>query len=225
MGPLLHLQVGALAANARPYDLRERRLVMLSALAPDLDGVFFWNAELWERMHHTVSHNVYFAAAVAAVFAVYNRKRRTEMLIVCFLTAIAQMLIDGLTNDPSWKQKYFWPLWDKDFALAHFIDYEHLAFVQVWVIQGVLTVLLLISIAWLYRKNGRTFLELASTRLDRFITDFVVLGFTGRCQVCGQRAFYRDEDSGEPLCPAHAKIRPNLAVNKVSENTGARSDD
>ena len=56
MNPLVHVQVGSFLANAGSYNLRERRLIMLAAAAPDLDGALMFVGDL-AKYHHTVSRS------------------------------------------------------------------------------------------------------------------------------------------------------------------------
>ena len=212
MSPLYHLQVGSFIANAGQFNLRERRLIMLTSLAPDLDGIFFFNPNLWERCHHTFGHNLFSILLLALGLALYNRARRLQLLCLGAATGLLQVLIDQVTNDPSWRIMYFWPVWDHDFALGRYIAWPGLAFFQVWVVQSALMVLILSGTVLLYRRRGRTFLEFVSTRLDRLLTDFIVLPFTSRCQVCGQRASYRLSVDGRTVCGVHGRVQPNLTV-------------
>ena len=82
---------------------------------------------------------------------------------------------------------------------------------------------------FLYLKKDRTFLELISTNFDRFITNFIKYGFFGkqRCSVCGERAFYVDNESCEALCPEHSHIKRDLTVTKVEKDilNGDKKDD
>ena len=217
MSPLYHLQVGAFLANARPYTLRERRLIMLASLAPDLDGVFFFDADLWGRFHHTFSHNLFSMLFISLAFALYNRGRRLELFALCAASSMLQILIDVITNDPSWSQQFLRPLTDYNFTPAEFTDWSYLGAFQVYWVQGSLMVLILAGTVILYTKTGRTFLELASTRLDRFLTDFIVLSFTARCAVCQARARFRESATGVALCANHAEIRRDLSVGRKND--------
>jgi hypothetical protein len=229
MGPLVHLQVGAFIANARDYSLRERRLVMLSALAQDFDGIFIYPPELWHRMHHTFSNNIFWSLMIGILFALYNRGRRIEMFIVCTGAAFLQSLLDLITNDPSWPHMYLWPVSKFDFSLGNFIEWEHLSTLLTIGIQWPLMAAVFAGTVFLYIKNKRTFLELISVNLDVFITNFLKNGFLGkeRCSVCGQRAFYSDKETNEALCPEHAHIEKNLTVTKVNDEhvNGEKADD
>ncbi len=223
MSPLYHLQVGALIASARGYDSRERRLIMLASLLPDLDGIFIYPPELWEKLHHTFSNNLTFCLLVGAVFAVLSKKRRLEMFIVCSVTASLQLAIDLVTNDPSWPHAWLWPFSKVDLSLGNYIHYEHLRQITVIGVQGVLMVAILAGTIILYLKKKRTFLELISANLDRFLTDFIVFSFSKRCDVCGARAYYRDAETGAPLCPAHSSIKKDLTVSrKTGGDAGER---
>jgi hypothetical protein len=212
MSPLYHLQVGSFFANAGVDNQRDRRLVMLAALAPDADGIFFFNPGLWERFHHTFGHNIFFALFIGAVFGALARGSKTRVGLLAAATALLQVGLDNFTNDPTWKIMYFWPISHFDFALGNFIDWTGLAFFLVWVVQGSLMVAILVGTVWLYRRTGRTFLELFSPRLDRLLTDFIVLPFTAKCSVCGARASYRVTGSQDPVCGRHGRVRLNFTV-------------
>ncbi len=229
MSPLIHLQVGAFIANARDYSLRERRLVMLAALAQDFDGIFIYPPELWQRVHHTFSNNIFWSLLIGIIFALYNRGRRVEMFLVCTGAAFLQSLLDLITNDPSWPHMYFWPVSKFDFALGNFIEWEHLSTLLVVGIQGVLMAAVVTGTVFLYLKKDRTFLELISVNFDRFMTNFIKYGFFGKekCSVCKERAFYVDSEGGEALCPEHSHIEKNLTVTKVNKKNvnGEKTDD
>jgi membrane-bound metal-dependent hydrolase YbcI (DUF457 family) len=214
MSPLYHLQAGAFIANARKYNLRERRLIMLAALAPDLDGIFFFSSDLWGRFHHTFSHNIFSMLLVSLVLALINRARRLELFAACAVSAILQIFIDVVTNDLTWPQKFLRPLTDRQISIGQLTDWKYLNSFQVYWVQGLLMAAILIGTVVLYKRTGRTFLELISSRLDKFLTDFVVLFFTARCVACGARANYRETATGDPLCSIHARPRLNLTVER-----------
>lgn len=206
MSPLYHLQVGSFIANAGVDNQRDRRLVMLASLAPDADGIFFWNPALWEKWHHTFGHNIFFALLLGVIFGLLARGGKARVAALAAVAALLQVVTDNFTNDPSWKIMYFWPLSDFDFALGNFIAWPGLAPFQVWGVQGVLMVGIFAGTIVLYRRTGRTFLELVSPRLDKLLTDFIVLPFTARCAVCGARASYRTTDDGQAICGRHVRI-------------------
>ncbi len=217
MNPLYHLQVGSFIANARDYGLRERRMIMLASLAPDLDGVLIFNQGIWEQVHHTFSHNIFFVAGVSIAMALANKARRMEIFLVCLAAGALQLPLDSITNHPSWKQRFLWPISDFEFKLAALAQFEGLAFIQVKVVQTALMLAILAGTVYLYKRSGRTFIELLSAPLDRLLTDFITLPFKSRCAVCGRRAFYRESERGEPLCPHHAHVKKDLTIGRRRE--------
>jgi hypothetical protein len=212
MGPFYHLQVGSFLANAGKNDLRERRMIMYSALLTDIDGIPGLVNPDWMSLHHTFSHNLFFALVIAGIFSVLGRSRRPELFVFCFASSILQVVLDNLTNDVSWSIMYFWPVWQKDFSLANFSSWSHLnAFVK-YGVQGAFMVAVLAGTVILYLRTGRTFIEVFSARLDKFITDFLTLPFRAHCAECGNRAFYRETVTQTPLCGRHAHFRRDLTI-------------
>jgi len=225
MSPLNHLQYGWLMANLRDYDRRERRLIMLSALLMDLDGIFILLApilgifrldpvklEMLENLHHSFSHNIFFAGILGLVFGLFNRRRRLEMMLVCAGAGLLQVALDNLTNDPSWPIMYFWPVSKFDFGLGNFIVWPHLRVLTVWGLQGFFSVLIWGSTIMIYLRTGRTFLELVSENFDKFITNFITLPLRGPCSRCGNRGHYRCQRCGQEFCIEHCGIQRNLSV-------------
>ncbi len=225
MTPLNHLQYGWLAANLMDYDLRERRMIMMSALLVDLDGIFMalspilralrcelCDFDLMGRVHHTFSHNIFFALMLGLAFGLVNKRRRLEIFAVCSTVALLQIVIDNLTNDPTWPIMYLWPASTHDFSLGNFSDWPHLRFLTVWVIQGIFSVFIWACTVVIYIRRKRTFLELASTSLDKFITDFMILPFRARCEKCSNRAHYTCSECGKEFCIEHSKINRDLTV-------------
>lgn len=214
MGPFYHLQVGSFIANSRGFSLRERRLIMFSALLTDIDGIPGLINQNWMTLHHTFSHNIFFAFILAGVFAVFAKGKRLLLFGFCFAASISQVLLDNLSNDISWPIMYFWPVWQMDFSPGNFISWEHLnAFIKFGV-QGTLMIAILAGTVILYLRTGRTFIEAFSTRLDKFVTDFISLPFREKCSECGGRAFYRETLTNGPLCGLHAHIRRDLTVER-----------
>ena len=83
MSPITHLLVGWAVANTAPLSSRDRALVTLAGVIPDLDGlglvaeVLTRNAETpldwWSRYHHVLGYNIALAAVVAGAVALLRR--------------------------------------------------------------------------------------------------------------------------------------------------------
>ena len=93
MNPLTHLLAGWLAANTVPLSRRDRTLVTLSGVIPDIDGLgiiadlatrgspapldWYW------RFHHTLGHNLAFGLVVTtAAFCLAWRRGSSPVELV-----------------------------------------------------------------------------------------------------------------------------------------------
>ena len=91
MSPVTHFLSGWLLANTVKLERRDRALVTLSAVVPDIDGlgivaeVLTRNAErplLWWSNYHHVLHNLGFAIACAGLAFALGRKRMHTAALV-----------------------------------------------------------------------------------------------------------------------------------------------
>ncbi len=224
MNPLYHVAAGSFLANAKDFNLRERKLIMFAALSTDVDFLpSMVNPDL-ETLHHTFSHNIFWALGIGVILSLINRGRYLTMFLFCAVSSFVQVILDNLTNDVSWKIMYFWPAWKMDFALGNYIGWEYINVFIKYGVQGVFMAAILAGVVYLYLRKGRTFIELASWRLDRLLTDFIAAGFSGRrCAVCGARAFFRDSEDEEYLCGRHVRILRNFSVEK-KPGTGSEDE-
>jgi hypothetical protein len=85
LSPVTHLLIGWSVANAAPIGRRERALVALAGIAPDLDGLGIL-ADLatrssasptawWGSYHHLLGHNLGFALLLTGVALAASRRR------------------------------------------------------------------------------------------------------------------------------------------------------
>ncbi|GEM_PF-2053613 len=219
MNTIYHIQWGWLVGNVGQFDRRERRILMLASAAPDLDGIFIWNRELFEKMHHTFGHNLFFGVIVGGAMAAFAAKgRRAKMFLWSYAMVLLALFIDFITA-PEWPLRFFWPISKDAYYLTTMLHISSEAlpawnFALVKVLQLTLMVFLLGCTVYFYMKYRRTFLELISWRLDRFLTDFAILPFRYRCDFpdCRNRAHYECEDTGSVRCIKHCTINRNLSV-------------
>src|SRR3990167_2316095 len=91
MNPVTHLLVGWTVANTTTLTQRERALVAIAGIVPDVDGfgivtdLLTRNSEhpleLWGRFHHVLAHNLGFGLGVGlAAFALSRRRWVTASL-------------------------------------------------------------------------------------------------------------------------------------------------
>lgn len=210
MNTLHHLLYASAVANAVSMSRRERRLIMLAAIVPDLDGATFWNRELWETVHHTFGHNVFFAGAIAAAaFALGRAKRRARLALLCFGSTVFLHYGLDLAISGTWPFRPLWPASHFDANLGNFVaDSDALDWWLRVPIQYTLVVLAIALMVRTYRRHGRTALELVSYKLDDLVAGYVARSLAGKpCAQCGTRAGFRCAACHDPICGAHARIR------------------
>ncbi|SJZ76320.1 LexA-binding, inner membrane-associated putative hydrolase [Trichlorobacter thiogenes] len=175
MNPVTHLLLGWTVANVdTSLNRRERTVITLAGVAPDLDGLGLVAEVLtrgskhellwWSNYHHTALHNISFAVLVAIVaFLVTGRRWRVALL--AFASFHIHLLGDllgarGPEND-HWPIPYLTPfsdrwqwIWDGQWELNAWPNF---------VITGVL---LALTFYWAW-KRGYSPLEMVSCRADQ----------------------------------------------------------
>lgn len=171
MSPVTHFLSGWMLANSSRFDRRDRALVTLGCVVPDVDGlgaipqVLTANSahpiEWFSRYHHLL-HNFAFALAVAlASFFIATRRWKTALFV---LLAFHLHLLEDLVGARGPNGDY-WPL-------PYFLPFSRYSFNWngQWPLNGwqniTLTVGLLLVTFWLAWARGYSPLEMISQRLD-----------------------------------------------------------
>lgn len=162
MNPIVHAELSWLLAQGLP-DRRDRVLVTVAGLAPDLDGLsLLGGVDAYGRYHHLLFHGALGAAVTAAACAAFARKRGA----VAALAVVAfhlHLLCDLAGSGPGWPLWYYWPFdrtewfWSGQWDLASW---------QNSLIGMAVTALCLLSALVL----RRTAVELFSLRADAAVT-------------------------------------------------------
>ncbi|MBN9690445.1 MAG: metal-dependent hydrolase [Verrucomicrobia bacterium] len=178
MSPITHLLISWNIANLpRHSSQRDRALVTLAGIVPDLDGVglvaegFTRNAEepllWWTHYHHVAAHNLTAALAVTALAALLaNGRRPTALLagIAFHLHLVCDVIGSRGADGYPWPIAYFWPFsnsilwtWSGQWSLNAWPNFA--------ITAVALTTTLLLG--W---RRGYSPLELMSSQLDqRFV--------------------------------------------------------
>ncbi|MDC3378933.1 metal-dependent hydrolase [Planctomycetota bacterium] len=96
-----HALVGWLVAEAIPgLERRDRVLIFLAGVVPDLDGLTILgkvagHPELYENWHHVLCHNITAAAAYALIAGVFA-KRRVAVALLALVGFHLHLLSDYL---------------------------------------------------------------------------------------------------------------------------------
>lgn len=158
MNPIVHAELSWLGAQRLP-ERRDRLLVTLAGLSPDLDGLtLLAGEELYGRWHHVLTHGFASALLISGLLAAFARRR-----LAVFGLALAafhlHLVCDLLGSGPGWPLYYFWPLsrhewfWDGQWDLASWQNS----------LIGLSATLAVLACALPY---GRTVVELLSLKAD-----------------------------------------------------------
>jgi inner membrane protein len=172
VSPGAHLLISWLSVVPTLKNRRERALVALAGVAPDIDGLGIiidklssHKTDLYFQYHHYIGHNIFFALVISALaFAL----ARTQKLWVSFMGLLAvhlHLLCDILgSRGPDgyqWPVFYFYPL-NNEIELIWSGQWE----LNAWQNQVIMVMLFALSYVVLVRK-GITFLEVISPRLEK----------------------------------------------------------
>ncbi len=171
MNPLTHLLIGWTIAESTPLSRRDRALVTIAGIAPDLDGAgilvdFAMGRHpalgAYAAYHHILGHNLLAGIAVAGL-AFGLARRRAACAALALLSFHLHLLGDLLGSaGPGrslWTLSYLYPFSKQTFA------WEGQWELNAWP-NLLVTALLLAVTATLAVRRGRTPLELVSTRAD-----------------------------------------------------------
>ena len=209
MSPVAHLQYGWWFAHWGEFNRKERAVIALAGAGPDLDGIsLLGGAEVYHRYHHILFHNMGSVLVVAVLAAVSFRNRWNVGLLTTFAFA-AHILEDYLTV--GWNQYPWRPFSDAAVNLSNQLPN--------WMVQGVFQVTAMVFVVgttvWIYRRAGRTPLEIISPALDRLMVNYAVLPWKNTCTRCKNRAHFWCDHCREARCAQHVRVGRNLEVHCV----------
>ena len=173
MSPITHLLISWTAANSFKLSRKERILITISGVIPDIDGLglifdfLFKNPDrplqLWSKFHHVLGHNLGLGI-IAAVIAFALSQRRWTVALFSFFIFHVHLFCDVIgargPDGYQWPIPYLLPFsgswqltWSGQWALNAWPNF---------LVTGV-SLFLVFYIAW---KYGRSPIEIVSTRLD-----------------------------------------------------------
>lgn len=175
MSPVTHFLTGWVLANVADLDRRDRAVVTLAAVIPDVDGlgvipeILTRNSNhplLWFSQYHHALHTLLFALFVSAcAFFISRRKRLSASLaFVAFHLHLLEDLVGSRGPDGfSWPIPYLFPFsdrwiwtWGGQWAL------------NAWPNMA-LTIVLLCVTVWLAVKRGFSPVDLFSPETDKAV--------------------------------------------------------
>ena len=172
MSPVTHFLSGWVLANCVKLDRKDRALVTLACVIPDIDGLGIVpeiltrdsaHPLLWFSLYHHSLHNLAFALFVAAVaFAIATRKWTTGLLaLLSFHLHLFEDLLGSRGPDgDQWPIPYLAP-----FSPALQLTWSGQWGLNAWPNIAITIALLLITF-WLAWRRGFSPLEMVSARAD-----------------------------------------------------------
>jgi inner membrane protein len=172
MSPVTHFLTGWVFANCAKLEPRDRAIVALACVAPDVDGLGIVPELLtrnsshplfWFTLYHHSLHTLAFALVVAAIACALARQRRKTgiLALVSFHLHLFEDVLGSRGPDG-----YQWPIP----YLAPFSSAVQLVWRGQWGLNAwpnvALTVVLLLITFWLAWRRGFSPLEMISLKAD-----------------------------------------------------------
>ena len=165
-----HGLISWVVANFPDFDRKDRALVTIAGLAPDIDGLtIVAGGDAFRQYHHVLCHNIFFALILTGVsIALAKRKLLTGGL--CFAVFHLHLLCDliggAAPGGDIWPMAYFWPASDWSFYSPYMWE---LASWQ----NVVATIIVVIWSLWIAARKGRSPVEIVSPKLDTKIVETI----------------------------------------------------
>ncbi|WP_323816491.1 metal-dependent hydrolase [Cellvibrio sp. NN19] len=149
---------------------RERALIAIAGVAPDLDGLGLiadkvsGTTSYFFQYHHYLGHSVFSAIIIASIAAVFARAQKLTVWCAAFFVVHLHLLCDiACSKGPDgyqWPIYYLYPL-----NPSYSITWAHQWELNAW--QNILIMVLLLFGSFYYASTKRiTFLEVFSYRLN-----------------------------------------------------------
>jgi len=172
MSPVTHFLTGWVLANCARLDARDRAIVTLACVVPDVDGLGIIpelltrnsaHPLLWFTLYHHALHNLAFALVVAVIVALLAKDKFMTTLLA-FFSFHVHLMEDVLgSRGPD---GYQWPIP----YLAPFSRSLQLSWQGEWRLDAwqniVITIALLSVTIWLAWRRGFSPLEMISGKAD-----------------------------------------------------------
>jgi ABC-type cobalamin transport system permease subunit len=108
VNPIVHAELSWLG-TFRLAQRRDRLLVTLAGVLPDLDGLtLLFGEEVYGKWHHVVTHGVVAAVLITAVLTAFARER-LRVAALAFAMFHLHLLCDLAGSGPGWPITYPWP--------------------------------------------------------------------------------------------------------------------
>jgi hypothetical protein len=180
MNPVSHLLTGWIVANSANLTARDRALVTLAGVVPDIDGLGFvaeilteqaTSPLLWySKYHHVLCHNLLFGLLLLVATTLLGVRR---WLIAFLVLVVFHLHLLGDLVGSRGPDKYQWPIP----YLFPFSDKWKLIWTGQWELNAwpnvLITALLLAATIYIAWKKGCSPLEMVSKKADTAFVSFL----------------------------------------------------
>ena len=173
MNPVSHFLTGWVVANTADLAARDRALVTLAGVVPDIDGLGIvaeiltehtTSPLLWySKYHHVLCHNLGFGLLLAVTVIFFGVRRWMTaflVLVVFHLHLLGDLVGSRGPDDYQWPIPYLYPFSEK-WKLIWTGQWELNAWPNI-----LITAFLLAATIYIARKKGCSPLEMVSKRAD-----------------------------------------------------------
>ncbi len=192
MAPGTHALLGWWTANVVPLERRDRLLVFLGGVLPDLDGLgLLFSMEAYHTYHHVLFHNLTGCLLWVAVTAAAARDR-VRCALLAFLNWHLHLACDyfgsrGPMTDPPWVLPYLFPFvggWSDETLVGPSWYWNPWQWpLNAWP-NTLITVLGLAGWIYIGVRLGRTWFEFVSLRFDAEVCKMLRKWFGGQPAPC-----------------------------------------
>lgn len=173
MNTLTHLLIGWSTANIDTLERRDRMLVTIGGILPDIDSLGIIpeiltdkKLDWFSRYHHIIAHNLMTAIIGLVIVILLARKRFMTALL--FLTAFhLHLLCDVLggrgPDGYQWPVPYLWP-----FSSEPQITWQYQWALNAWP-NFAITIFFIIITIWLARNKDYSIVSLFSNKVDNLV--------------------------------------------------------
>jgi hypothetical protein len=178
MNPVTHLLTGWVIANADDLERRDRAIVTLAAIIPDVDGLGILpnlvsedqiaGLHLYNQYHHVIAHNLFSGLLITAVAYALSKKKWLTALLAFFsfhLHLLGDLLSGRGPDGIIWTISYLYPAYP-DFIVSWSGQWELNAWPNV-----AITALLLLWTFYLAWKRGYSPVGIISSKADHIFVD------------------------------------------------------
>ena len=187
MSPVTHFLTGWVFANCTKIGPRERAIVALASVAPDIDGLGIIpelltrdsaHPLLWFSLYHHSLHTLLFLVIAGAAFLLATQKWKTGLFaLLSFHLHLFEDLLGSRGPDG-----YQWPIpYLRPFSSTLQLTWQGQWQLNAWP-NIAITAVLLGTTLWLARRRGFSPLEMISAKLDRGLVEALRHRFPSRAK-------------------------------------------